>query len=207
MNKSFENYFLEGCGRCPLGGTPQCKVHTWAEELDLLRKILHKSELKEDCKWGVPCYTYDGANVILLSAFKDYCSISFFKGVLLKDPAGILSKQGPNVHEARLIKFTQADEITKRESEIRACIQEAIEIEKAGLKVEPKNNKELELVEELQEKLENDPFFKTAFEALTPGRQRGYNIYFSQAKQSGTRRSRIEKSASKIFEGKGWNER
>jgi uncharacterized protein YdeI (YjbR/CyaY-like superfamily) len=207
MNTSVENYFLEGCGRCPLGGTPECKVHSWTNELAKLRKIILQTGLQEECKWGVPCYTLNGANVLILSAFKNYCSISFFKGSLLPDPKKILTKPGENSQAARLIKITDAKEILKLEEDIRASIFEAIEVEKAGLKVEFKKSTDLELVEEIQQKLEDDPSFKAAFEALTPGRQRGYNIYFSQAKQSSTRISRIEKTMQKIFEGKGWNDR
>ena len=207
MNKNVDNYFLDGCGRCPLGGTPQCKVHSWAQELDLLRSILQESELKEECKWGVPCYTYQGANVLIISAFKEYCCLSFFKGALLKDPYKILSKQGENTYGARLIRFTHFQEIQKLTSEIKSTISEAIEVEKSGLKLPAKEYTAKDFVNELQQKLEEDPSFKSAFEALTPGRQRGYNLYFSQAKQSVTRFSRIEKSMIKIFEGKGWNER
>ncbi|MEN2280874.1 DUF1801 domain-containing protein [Algoriphagus sp. SE2] len=207
MNTSAENYFINGCGRCPLGGTPQCKVHSWANELAQFRKIILQTGLQEESKWGVPCYTLNGANVLILSAFKKYCSISFLKGSLLQDRKKILTKPGENSQAARLIKITDVKEILKLEEDIRAYILEAIEVEKAGLKVEFKDNTNLEFVEELQQKLEDDPSFKAAFEALTPGRQRGYNIYFSQAKQSSTRISRIEKSMGKIFEGKGWNDR
>lgn len=207
MNKNVDNYFLDGCGRCLLGGTPNCKVHSWAQELDLLRVILQESELKEECKWGVPCYTYQGANVLILSAFKEYCCLSFFKGALLKDPYKILSKQGKNTYAARLIRFTHVQEIKKLTSEIKSTISEAIEVEKSGIKLPAKEHTANDFVDELQQKLEEDPSFKSAFEALTPGRQRGYNLYFSQAKQSVTRFSRIEKSMIKIFEGKGWNER
>ncbi|WP_317045273.1 YdeI/OmpD-associated family protein [Algoriphagus halophilus] len=207
MNKNVDNYFVEGCGRCPLGGTPQCKVHSWAQELDLLRAILQESELKEESKWGVPCYTYQGENVLILSAFKEYCCLSFFKGALLKDPYKILSKQGENTYAARLILFTHVQEIQKLTSQIKSTISEAIEVEKSGLKLPAKEYTAKDFVNELQQKLEEDPSFKSAFEALTPGRQRGYNLYFSQAKQSVTRFSRIEKSMIKIFEGKGWNER
>ncbi|MBN3581391.1 YdeI/OmpD-associated family protein [Algoriphagus aestuarii] len=207
MNTSVENYFLEGCGRCPLGGTPQCKVHSWALELAHLRKIILQTGLQEESKWGVPCYTLNGANILILSAFKNYASISLFKGSLLQDSKKILTKPGENSQAARLIKITDIKEILTHENDIKAYIFEAIEIEKAGLKVDFKKNTDLELVEELQQKLAEDPSFKAAFEALTPGRQRGYNIYFSQAKQSSTRISRIEKSMEKIFEGKGWNDR
>lgn len=207
MNTNVDNYFVNGCGRCSLGGTPQCKVHTWTNELFQLRKLLKKSELIEESKWGMPCYTLNGTNVILLSAFKNYCTINFLNGALLKDPHKILSKPGENTQAARVMRFTDVEEILKRKDILKTYINEATEIEKAGIKVEFKNNKELTFIEELQQKLEDDPGFKSAFEALTPGRQRGYNIYFSQAKQSTTRISRIEKSMSKIFEGKGWNDR
>ncbi len=207
MNTIVDNYFLDGCGRCSLGGTPQCKVHTWTNELFELRELLKQSELSEESKWGMPCYTCKGANVILLSAFKEYCSLNFFNGALLKDDHKILSKPGENTQAARVIRFTNVEEIEKLQDIIKSYIIEAIDNEKAGLKVELKKNTELDFVEELQQKLEDDPSFKSAFEALTPGRQRGYNIYFSQPKQSSTRISRIEKSMAKIFEGKGWNDR
>lgn len=207
MNTNVDNYFINGCGRCALGGTPKCKVHSWPNELDQLRKILKRSELVEESKWGMPCYTLKGTNVILLSAFKNYCTLNILKGSLLKDPHKILSKPGENTQASRVIRFTNLEEIVKLEGILKAYINEAIEIEKAGLKVEMKKNTEADFVKELQNKLEDDPGFKFAFEALTPGRQRGYNIYFSQAKQASTRILRIEKSMSKIFEGKGWNER
>jgi len=207
MNKNVDNYFVNGCGRCSLGGTPQCKVHTWTKELFELRKLLRQSELNEESKWGIPCYTFKGANVILLSAFKNYCTLNFLNGALVKDPHKILSKPGENTQAARVIRMTGVEEIMKMEDILKTYINEAIEIERAGLKVGFKKNSELNFVEELQQKLEDDPVFKSAFEALTPGRQRGYNIYFSQAKQSATRISRIEKAMSKIFEGKGWNDR
>jgi uncharacterized protein YdeI (YjbR/CyaY-like superfamily) len=207
MNTNVDNYFVNGCGRCSLGGTPKCKVHTWTNELFHLRKLLKKSELLEESKWGMPCYTLNGTNVILLSAFKNYCTINFLNGALLKDPHKILSKPGENTQAARVIRFTDVEEIVKLEDILKTYINEAIEIEKAGLKVVLKKNSELNFIEELQQKLEEDPGFKSAFEALTPGRQRGYNIYFSQAKQAATRISRIEKVMSKIFEGKGWNDR
>lgn len=207
MNTNVDNYFVYGCGRCSLGGTPQCKVHTWANELFELRKLLKQSELNEESKWGMPCYTFKGTNIILLSAFKEYCTLNFLNGALLKDDHKILTKPGENTQAARVIRFTKVEEILKLQDIIKSFIVEAIDNEKAGLKVELKKITELDFVEELQQKLEDDPGFKSAFEALTPGRQRGYNIYFSQAKQSTTRISRIEKSFPKIFEGKGWNDR
>ncbi len=200
-----DHYLLEGCGRCPLGGTPECKVHNWEEELSYLRSIMLECNVVEEIKWGVPCYTYDGANLFILSAFKDYCSISFFKGALLKDTSDILVKQGENTQAARLLKFTDISSITKLEADIKAYIQEAIDVEKAGLKYEYKQNPE-PMPAELKERLDDDPSFKNAFYALTPGRQRSYIIYIGQAKQSKTRYARVEKCMPKVFLGKGWNE-
>jgi uncharacterized protein YdeI (YjbR/CyaY-like superfamily) len=207
MTNTVDEYLAVGCGRCPLGGTPDCKVHSWDDELKQLRTILLDTELTEEVKWKVPCYTYDGNNVLIMSAFKEYCSLSFFKGVLLKDPHGILEKQGENSQADRLIRFTDVDRIVELESVIKAYIQEAIEVEKAGLKVEYKSVSEFDVPEEFQSQLDDDPALKAAFEALTPGRQRGYLLYFSGAKQSKTRMSRVEKYIPKIFEGKGFHDR
>ena len=200
-------YLSDGCGRCPLGGTPECKVHTWTEELKILRGIILESELIEEIKWGVPCYTLNGKNVLLLSAFKEFCSISFFKGVLFKDEKAILVQPGKNSQAARLIKFTSAEEVIEVAPFIKAYIQEAIQIEKLGLTINYKQKDELLFPEELQIKFREDQKLKTAFEALTPGRQRGYVLYFSAPKQSKTRFSRIEKYTSKILEGKGFHDR
>lgn len=202
MNTSVDNYFIEGCGRCPLGGTTDCKVHTWNKELTLLRKIVLDCGLKEDCKWGVPCYTFQDKNVLLISAFKAYCCISFFKGSLLSDPKQLLEKPGPNSQAVRLFKFKDIHEIQTIESVIKAYIFESVEVEKAGLEVAFNKNPE-PIPEELERKFEEDPFLKTSFEALTPGRQRGYILYFSQPKQSKTRVSRIEKCTSMILSGLG----
>lgn len=202
MNPEVDNYFVDGCGRCALGGTPDCKVNSWQKEMKELRLIILDCGLTEEVKWGVPCYTYQGGNIFTMSALKDYCAIGFFKGVLINDIHGILEKPGENTQAARLIKFTSVDQIVEIEHQLRAYIQEAIEIEKAGLKVPMKKNPE-PVPEELQDKLDNDPIFKEAFEALTPGRQRGYVLHFSGAKQAKTRLSRIEKCTPKIFEGKG----
>jgi len=153
-------------------------------------------------KWGVPCYTYQNNNILLVSAFKDFCAVSFFKGSLLKDPGNILEKPGEHSQATRLIKFESVEEILKMESVLKSYIYEAIEIEKAGLKIELKKNPE-PIPDELRKKLSEDPFFKTAFEELTPGRQRGYIIYFSQPKQSITRMARIEKCIPGILNGDG----
>ncbi|MCL4107398.1 UNVERIFIED_CONTAM: hypothetical protein GTU68_067309 [Idotea baltica] len=192
--------------RCPLGGTPECKVHNWDKELELLRAIVLDCGLNEELKWGVPAYTYKGANVIVIGAFVDNCVLSFFKGALLNDEKGILTKPGENTQAARVVRFTKHQEIVDLESALKEYIYEAIEVEKAGLKVEFKKNPE-PMPEELLDKLNESAEFKKAFEALTPGRQRGYILHFSQPKQSKTRVSRIEKSIERVFAGKGYNER
>lgn len=203
MTKDTETYFAEGCGRCKLGGTPACKVHTWAAELRQLRTILLDCGLAEESKWGVPCYTYGGSNVLSLAAFKDYCSVSFFKGALLHDAAGILVKGGENSQAIRLIRFTNEKEVADRSVTLRNYVFEAIEIEKAGLKVVFKQPEEFEVPEEFQQKMEQIPALKEAFHSLTPGRRRGYLLHFSSAKQSKTREARIEKWIPAIMDGKG----
>ncbi|UXP32738.1 YdeI/OmpD-associated family protein [Reichenbachiella agarivorans] len=206
MNSKIDNYLVEGCGRCPLGGTPQCKVHNWTDELVQLRRIILDCGLNEELKWGVPCYTWKGKNIAVVAAFKEYASLSFFKGALLHDEYKLLDKPGENTQAARLIKFTQAPEIIKMETKLKAYIFEAIEIEKAGLKVDFKEKSALIYPAELQQAMDNNPTLQTAFEALTPGRQRGYILHFTQPKQAQTRTSRIEKCIPKILEGKGVNE-
>ncbi len=206
MNKSVDNYFIEGCGRCPLGSTPACKVHSWTSELEYLRNIINACGLTEESKWGTPCYTYQKKNILMLSALKDYCCISFFKGALLNDEKNLLVKPGPNSQAARLFKFKNINEIRTIESDIKAYIFESIAVEKAGLKVAFKKNPE-PLPDELIAKFEEDPVLKNAFEALTPGRQRGYIIHFSQAKQEKTRFSRIEKCIPMILAGIGLHDK
>jgi len=206
MNKSVDNYFINGCGRCPLGGTPDCKVHNWTVELKFLRQIALECGLTEEYKWGSPCYTFQNNNILMVTAFKDYCCISFFKGVLLSDSNNLLVKQGPNSQAARLLKFTDVKEIENIESDIKAYIYEAIEVEKAGLTVSFKTNPE-PIPEELELKFEEDPMLKSAFEALTLGRQRGYILHFSQPKQSQTRVSRIEKCTPMILSGIGLHDK
>jgi uncharacterized protein YdeI (YjbR/CyaY-like superfamily) len=202
MNQSIENYFSEGCGRCPLGGTPDCKVHTWTAELALLRSIVLECGVEEEVKWGVPCYTSQGKNVFLLSAFKEYCAISFFKGVLLSDAAGLLEKPGPNSQASRVWKFTSEAGVREHAETIKTYVFEAVEVEKAGLKVDFKKSLE-PMPEELEQRLDEDPVLKDAFESLTPGRQRGYILYFSAPKQAKTRIARIDKCVGKILNGEG----
>ncbi|ASB59810.1 hypothetical protein SC22_18745 [Bacillus sp. A053] len=179
------------------------KAKKWKEEFEKLRAIILDCELTEDFKWMHPCYTYNNKNVVLIHGFKEYCALLFHKGALLQDAHGILIRQTENVQAARQIRFTNVQEINEMKTILKAYIQEAIEVEKAGLKVEVNNNIELSIPEELQNKFDEIPELKTAFEALTPGRQRAYTLYFSQAKQSKTRESRVEKYVQKILDGKG----
>ncbi len=179
------------------------KPSQWQKEYLLLRSIILDCGLIEELKWGVPCYTFRGSNVVLIHGFKEYCAILFHKGAFLKDPEGILIQQTKNVQAARQMRFTELKEIQDLKTSIKAYVFEAIEVEKAGLKVELKETSDFPMVDELKARLENDSELKKAFESLTPGRQRGYLLYFSKAKQAKTRESRIEKFIPKIFEGKG----
>lgn len=177
------------------------KSTKWQEELEKLRTILLDCGLDEELKWGTPCYTYNNANIALIHTFKEYCAILFFKGALLNDTNGILVQQTKNVQAARQIRFTNSKEIVK--SVLKTYIYEAIEVEKAGLKVKLKNTSEFSMPEEFQKKLDKSAGLKKAFYALTPGRQRAYLLHFSSAKQSKTRESRIEKYTKQILSGKG----
>jgi len=179
----------------------------WQKEYKKLRAIIIECGLTEELKWGCPCYTFKGNNIVLIHGFKDYCALLFHKGVLLNDSEKLLIQQTENVQSARQIRFTNLDEINELEQTIRAYVFEAIEVEKAGLVVKMKKTAEYEIPEELELAFKKDPDFKTAFKSLTPGRQRGYLLYFSQAKESKTREDRIKKLTPKIFEGKGHNER
>ena len=170
----------------------------WQEEFEQLRTIVLDCGLTEELKWGVPCYTYQNSNIVLIHGFKEYCALLFHKGALLKDPVGILIQQTENVQAARQIRFTNIEEIVEMEHILKAYIQEAIEVEKAGLEVEYKETSEFNMPEEFQERLDASPDLKTAFEVLTPGRQRGYLLYFSGAKQSKTRAARVEKYIPQI---------
>lgn len=206
MNPLVDNYLDVGCGRCPLGGTPNCKVNNWKEELATLRKIVLSLGLNEELKWGVPVYTFQKNNILVLAAFKEYCALSFFKGALLNDANHILSKPGENTQSARIIRFTDVQEIIEMEYILKTYIFEAIEVEKLGLKVDFKEKTELIFPEELQTQLDSDPTFKAAFEKLTMGRQRAYCLYFSAPKQSKTRQERIKKYTQHILAGKGIND-
>jgi len=179
------------------------KADKWKKEIELMREIALGCGLNEELKWGCPCYTYNKANVVLIHTFKDYCAYLFFKGALLNDPEGILVQQTKNVQSARQIRFTHVKEITTLRKVIKSYIFEAVEVEKAGLKVELKKTSDFEVPEEFKKRLDKSAALRKAFYALTPGRQRAYLFYFSQAKQSKTREARIEKYLEKILSGKG----
>ncbi|MFG0249732.1 MAG: YdeI family protein [Phycisphaeraceae bacterium JB051] len=182
------------------------KNKAWQAELQALREIALSCGLTEEIKWRQPCYTTDGKNVVLLGNLKDCCTLSFLKGALLDDPKGLLVAPGENSRSARYLKFADVDQIKKQKKLIKAYIQQAIDNEKAGKKVDLKSDAQLDIPAELQAKFDEDAKFKAAFEKLTPGRQRGYILHFTGAKQSKTITSRIEKSMPKIFEGIGYNE-
>jgi uncharacterized protein YdeI (YjbR/CyaY-like superfamily) len=179
------------------------KAKEWQEEFETLRDIVLDFPLTEEVKWGQACYSSDGRNVVLFHGFKEYCALLFFKGALLKDPNGILIQQTDNVQSARQIRFTNVREIVEMKPMLKAYIPEAIDVEKAGLKVKLKKTSDFKVPEEFQEKLDKNPPLKKAFAALTPGRQRGYLFYFSAAKQSKTREARVEKCMPQILMGKG----
>ena len=182
------------------------KNEKWQQENEKLRTIVLDCQLTEELKWGVPCYTFQKNNIVLIHDFKEYCALLFLKGALLKDTDNILLQQTANVQSARQIRFTHIQQITELEPVLKAYIYEAVEVENAGLKFEFKKTEDFALAEEFQTKLDENPDLKTAFEALTPGRQRAYMLHFSAPKQSKTRESRIEKAIPHILNGKGIND-
>jgi len=182
------------------------RAKKWQEEFEKLRMIVLDCGLTEELKWGVPCYTFEKRNIVLIHGFKEYCALLFVKGALLSDAKGILITQTENTQAARQIRFTNVRETVEMEPILKAYIYEAIEVEKAGLKVNFKEKTELVFPEEFQRKLDQNPALKAAFDALTPGRQRAYNLYFSAPKQSKTRESRVEKCMQQILDGKGLND-
>src|SRR6266481_388070 len=182
------------------------KAKKWQEEMEKLRRIILDCQLTEELKWGKPCYSFQKSNIVIIQGFKEFCALLFCKGALLNDANGILKKPGENTQAARRIPFTNVREIVEMEPILKAYIYEAIEVEKAGLKVNFTKNTELIFPEEFQNKLDENPALKTAFDALTPGRQRAYNLYFSAPKQSKTRESRVGKCMPQILKGKGLND-
>jgi uncharacterized protein YdeI (YjbR/CyaY-like superfamily) len=181
------------------------KAKQWREETEKLRKLCLEGGLTEELKWGKPCYMFRGANVAIIQGFKESCALMFFKGALMKDSKKIMEKPGESSQAAQRIKFTSVADVQKMEATLKAYIREALAVEKAGLQVEYKKNPE-PVPEELQKKLREEPAFKSAFQALTPGRQRAYLLYFNGAKQSKTRESRVEKCVPQILKGKGLND-
>lgn len=206
MNPAVDHILEFGCGRCKLYKTPSCKVHKWQKEMVELRRIVNQCGLNEEVKWGQPCYTFNGKNVLIIHGFKEYCALLFFNGALLQDSENLLIQQTENVQAGRQMRFTDIKSIQEIEKTITTYIFEAIEVEKVGLKVIPKKTSDFPVPEELTKEFEISEDFKKAFYALTPGRQRAYLLYFAQAKQSETRINRIEKYRDKIYQGKGLND-
>ena len=202
---SFEDYLVIGCMRCDKGGTDRCKVLPFVNELRHLRSLLAETDLVEEMKWSVPAYTLNGKNVIMLGAFVHHASLSFFKGAIVDDPRGLLVRPGENTQASRQLRITSLDQILELETEIRALIASAIDVERRGLKVERVRH-EAVACKELQAKFDAQPAFKAAFEALTPGRQRAYHLHFNQAKQTKTRVARIAKYEAAILDGKGMSD-
>ncbi len=177
----------------------------WPEEMTDVRPILLAGGLTEELKWGKPCYTHGGKNIVILQEMNEFLALMFFKGALLTDPDGVLESQGPNSRSARRVCVSSVDDVSRLADTVTSFVEEAIRVEEAGLEVGPAP--ELVPVEELQRRLDDDPAFKAAFDALTPGRQREYNLYFSDAKRASTREARVEKYAQKILDGKGFRDR
>ena len=201
-----DEYLLQGCMRCNLGGTPDCKVHLWSNIIIALRDIVLSFNLQEEIKWGVPTYTWNGKNILNLSAFKSHAALAFFKGALIQDSKDILVKPGERSQASRYLKFTALEEVSIHLNTIKDYIAQAIEIEQKGLKINF-NVVEEAMPIELAEALKADSFFESAFFALTPGRQRGYKIFIAQAKQKGTRQKRVEACKPKIMQGVGLHDK
>ena len=206
MNVLVDQILEVGCGRCKWGGTPKCKVHTWEKELPALRSILLECGLNEEVKWGMPCYTENDKNILILSPFKEYCALNFFNGALIDDNANLLTAPSENTQAGRQMRFTHIDQVTNQKDLIKQYIFQAIEVERQGLKVATKKLEEYPIPNELTVVFRSNPDFKSAFYQLTPGRQKAYLLHFAQPKQSATKTSRIEKAMPDIFDGKGLNE-
>jgi uncharacterized protein YdeI (YjbR/CyaY-like superfamily) len=206
MNPFVDEYLAKGCGRCPYHDTPKCRVHDWRAEMEQLRALVLASGLIEEIKWSVPCYTWKKNNVVMVSAFREYAALSFFKGSLMNDSHGLLMAHGENSQSSRSMRFTAVDQVTAHAEVIRAYLQEAIAIEQSGQKVQFKKVSEQKVPEEFQAVLDERSDVREAFAALTPGRQRAYLLFFEAPKQSKTRVSRIEKCLPQILAGKGMNE-
>lgn len=205
-NTSVDAYLQDGCGRCERYQTPQCKVHRWTDALVALRALLLETELVEEMKWGSPCYTLDGKNVVMITSFLDFCALAFWKGVLLADPNSVLEAPGPNSRVIRQFRFTSAARVEANEEAVRGFLKQAIELERSGAKVETGGIPE-PMPDELLVVLDGDPEVRAAYDALTPGRQRSYILHVSGSKNEATRAGRAERCVTKILAGKGFNER
>lgn len=206
-NPSVDPYFIHGCGRCERFDTPECSAIVRKDILVALRELILQSELSETLKWKVPCYTFQDKNILMMGAFKDFCSINFVKGSLMNDPQNLLEKVGENTQGARWIRFRTFDEFETKAPYINDYIKEAIAVELSGKKIPKKKVEDYDVPEELTQQFKKNPELEKAFNALTPGRQKGYLLFFASAKQSKTRYSRIEKYTPQIMKGKGYNER
>lgn len=205
--ETVDEFIATGCGRCDKAGTPECKVHSWIEIVQKLRQLLQSCELEEAAKWGAPCYSFNHKNLIMIAVFNDYCAISFFQGSLLNDPGGWLEKQGENVRHGRIVRFRTLADFHQRQQVVADFIQQTIANAKAGKQVVYDPNDLPDYCDELIVAFELDPAYQEAFEALTPGRQRGYLLHFNQAKQASTRANRISKARDKVLLGKGMQDR
>lgn len=205
-NPAVDPYFDIGCGRCKLVATPACKVKRFPEELQDLRQLLLESGMKEELKWSMPCYTVNGKNVLILSAFKEYCSLNFFNGHLLDDPKNLLVKAGEHSQAGRQLRFRNHEEVKLRQEDIRNFIRQAMELELSGKPVPKIQAAAISWPEELEDALAGNPLLDKAFRALTPGRQRSYLLHLSSAKQASTRKARMERCVPGIMAGKGFNE-
>jgi len=204
MTKDASLFFLEGCGRCPKGGTPECKVHRWTSELALLRRWILTLDFKEECKWGVPCYTFQGRNMVMLSALKDHVVLSFLEGSSLNDPSGLLQKAGPNSVRDRIIRWNSLQGLKDSELQVKSLLkQHQVNKPKSTKGIAPSSEGTPEYPLELQVFLKENPEIAQAFEALTPGRRRGYLLHFAGASQAATRLRRIQTAVPKILAGKG----
>jgi uncharacterized protein YdeI (YjbR/CyaY-like superfamily) len=205
-NSSVDSYLKDGCGRCEHYKTPACKVHLWTPVLLGLRKLVLHAGLTEEMKWGSPCYTLDGKNVLMITSLRDACALNFFKGAIITDDEGALESPGPNSHHARYLKFRSLAEFKTRRTLAEKLVGQAIEIERQGIQTAP-SPKSITLPDELAAALRKSAALRKAFEALTPGRQRSHVLHISGAKQSETRERRVEKCAEHILAGRGFNER
>ena len=203
---SVDAYLRDGCGRCEHYRTPACKVLRWTEPLEALRALVRAAGLEEEMKWGSPCYTLQGKNVVMIASLKDFCALSFLKGAALEDPEGLLVSPGPNSRFARYLKFTSLEQVKAKRTWVKRFLEQAIALERDGTKVTPSKERE-PVPEELARRLAADPALRNAFEALTPGRQRSHILHVSGARQVETRERRVEKCAKDILAGRGFNER